>query len=270
MNTHIIVGDAAAKQLIAAQEMDEQLAGEIIVLQDNFAIGPIYVPDGETFTQVRNAYWQTITGNTEYNIADEAAINVILDKVEELEKVIFWMAPNIVDVSAFYWVLSYFQKYEGLLHVIFINNLPFFNEKSTLFYPKHFKEVLPREMTKCIKLLKDLSPADYEVDIDEWPRLAGENALVRIYEGNKKVTSKNEHHHDGYFLNQFTFNNNYVKAKTVMNQALNKLTEPLPEVFLQYRFRLLIAEGKLQVQGDAKKALKDFEVRKGGELQLDA
>jgi hypothetical protein len=262
-NIHIIVSNESAKQLLAAQELNaDVLGGEVIVLNDNLSVGPIYVPEGATFTNIRDAFYQQAIPNWEKGISDEEKILELLEHITVDTKVWFWMAPNVADINAYYWLLPYFMPHEGLLHTVFINKLPFFNEKNTLFYPKYFKEVLPREMVKCAKLLKDLSPADYEVDIDEWPKLCGENAMVRSHEGDKKLLSRNENHHDGYFLNQFQFGNEFTKANKVMSQALSKLSDAIPEFFLQYRFKQLIAEGKLDVNGNTEKGLKDFEVKK--------
>ena len=116
-------------------------------------------------------------------------------------------------------------------------------------------------MVKCQKLVKDVSPADYEMDGDEWPRLAGENAMVRSHEGGKKIMSRNDSYLDNYITNQFQFANEFVKANKVISQAISKMTEGVSDVIMIHRLNCLIAEEKLETQGDGKKGLKDLEVR---------
>ncbi len=184
-------------------------------------------------------------------------------KTKEVEalgpRVIFWMAPNAQDVCAYYWLLNYFQKHAGLLHVISIDSLPFFNEKGILYYPKHFAQLLPKEMAKCKHLIKELSPSDYEVDMDEWVRLASENGMVRSHDVGKKVSTRNESHMDGAIYLSIT--SNFVKAHKVLATVMNKGGSQANETFMAYRLRKLVEQGSFVVQGDTTKALKDFEIK---------
>ncbi len=263
--THIIVGHEAAKPLQEAMLLDEGLQGEIIVLQDTLGIGPIHVAEGETFTQVRTNFWKSITPTwpAEQQVIDSENIEKLCANLQSNQQVWFWMAPCVSDVMAYYWLLPYFASYSGVLHTLFINSLPFFNVKGTLFYPKNFSEVLPREMVKCQRLVKDVSSADYEIDGDEWPKLAGENALIRSHEGGKKIMSRNDNHLDSLLLNQFQFSKEFVKASKVISQALSKQAETVSDLFLIHRLHTLIADGTLQVNGDSAKALNSFEVKRG-------
>jgi Protein of unknown function/Domain of unknown function (DUF1835) len=261
--THIIVGDEAAKPLQEALLLDENLQGNIITLKDTLGIGPLFINDGENFETIRTNFWKSIGAEFKEDqlVPDVAAMHHLCNNLQPNQQVWFWMAPCVTDVITYYWLLSYFEKHIGVLHCIFINSLPFFNAKGTLFYPKNFSEVLPREMVKCQKLLKMVSPADYEIDGDEWPKLAGENALIRSHEGGKKISSRNDNHLDSLLFNQFQFSNEFVKATKVISQALSKNTDGVSDLFLIHRLHILIADEKLETQGDGKKGLKDLEIR---------
>jgi peptide deformylase len=74
-----------------------------------------------------------------------------------------------------------------MLHTINIVGLPFLNEKGQLFYPTNFSQIPAKEFLKTKRLLKEVTPAEYEVEGDEWARLQQENAWVRTYEGGKKI-----------------------------------------------------------------------------------
>jgi hypothetical protein len=261
---HLIIGHEGAKNLEAAVALDESLQGDIVVLQDTLGIGPIYVAEGQTFSNIRTAFWQTVHPNwpADQIVADAALIQKIIEEQTEESQVWFWMAPNVSDVLAYYWLLPYFKNNNGLLYTVFINSLPFFNDKGSLFYPKGFGEILPKEIVKCKRLAKDVSLADFEMDGDEWDKLAGESALVRSHEGGKKIMSRNENHYDQHILNQLQFTNGFIKANKVISQALAKVPDVLSNYFLEYRLRTLIAEEKVDTQGDTTKALKDFEVKR--------
>jgi hypothetical protein len=261
---HIIAGDAVLKNLQEAQLLDETLAGEILVLKDTLGIGSIYKNEGESFSKVRTDFWKSVQPNRpeEEVVQDEENVLKLIENIDEETKVWFWMAPCVTDVCAYFWLLSYFKKHVGVLHYISINSLPFFNEKGTLFYPKNFSEILPKEIVKCKRLAKDVSPADYELEGDEWEKLAGENAMIRTNEGGKKTTSKNENFYDSAILNQLQFTTDFVKANKIIHQALGKITDTVSDWFIIYRLKQLVADGTLIAQGDMNKALNNWEVKK--------
>jgi hypothetical protein len=261
---HIMVGNAAEKNLLEAQLLDETLLGDIVVLKDTLGIGPIAVPEGSTFSQVRTDFWKSIMPTWPENdvVTDTETIFKLLDNLNEETKVWFWMAPCITDVCAYFWLMPFFKKHTGVLHCISINSLPFFNEKGSLFYPKNFSEIIPKEIIKCKRLAKDISPADYELEGDEWDRLAGENALIRTSEGGKKVVSKNDNFYDVALLNQMQFTNDFIKAHKLVNQAMGKITDTVSDQFVIHRLRTLVANETLIVQGDTNKALNNWEVKK--------
>jgi hypothetical protein len=268
--THIIVGHEAAKQLQMAIALDESLAGNIIVLRDTLGIGQIYSDQDNSFVEIRTNFWKSLSSNwnDESIVDDEKNIQEYIDNVNPEEDIAwFWMAPCVSDVMAYFWLLQYFKKVAGVLHTLFINSLPFFNEKGTLFYPKNFSEVLPREMVKCKKLVKDVSPADFEIDGDEWIRLSGENAMVRSHDGGKKITSRNENHYDGLILNQFQFAKGNIKASKVISQALSKNSDTVSDLFITKRLYTLIEEGKLVANGDITKPLNQWDVNTKAEKQ---
>ena len=129
MITHIIVGNEAAKPLQEAQSLDESLQGEIVVLKDTLGIGPIYISEGQTFSEIRTDFWKSINAAWPENqvVEDEQNVMAICDALQEDDQVWFWMAPCVSDVMAYYWLLNYFKKHPGVLHCIFINRLQFFN-----------------------------------------------------------------------------------------------------------------------------------------------
>jgi hypothetical protein len=260
--THILVGNEASKNLLAAQEQFVgELEGDVIVLKDTLGIGPINTSE-QSHDEVRSNFWQQILTNSDVVNEDEATIKNLTNSLQENDAAWFWMAPCVSDVAAYYWLLPYFAKHQGVLHCLSIAGLPFFNEKGILFTPKNFSEVLPKEMLKCKRLALQLSPADYEIDGDEWQRLCGENAQVRSLVGNKKLESKNEHFYDQYILNQLQFSTEFITAHKLVQQATAKAPDTVSDQFIAYRLRTLIEQGKVQVQGDQTKALKDFEIKK--------
>ncbi|MFX9061550.1 DUF1835 domain-containing protein, partial [Acinetobacter baumannii] len=82
-----------------------------------------------------------------------------------------WMGQNAHDVCGYYWVISQFKDFAGRIHVLYLNNLPFFNEKGNIFYPTHLHEIQPKEFIKAKKLARPISLSEFEVDPDEWKKI---------------------------------------------------------------------------------------------------
>lgn len=262
---HVITGLDAAKNLEAAFELDENLRGEIVILQDNLSLGPVCSEYAESkHNDFRTAFWKHITRNEEIEYIDENLIKLLIVKAErEEEPVCFWLSPNAADVCAYFWLLPYFKSHPGMLHTINIIGLPFLNEKGQLFYPTHFSQIPAKEFSKTKRLLKEVTLAEYETEGDEWQRFVTENKSIRIYEGGKKITCKEDNYFDLQIKN--TLGTDFQKASKIINEVVKKSTHSPHAAFIENRIRELITSEEIAAQGDFTKTAKDFEIKKVGE-----
>ncbi len=262
---HIIAGDEAAKNLEAAFLLDENLRGEVLILKDILGIGPIEMDEAANHDEVRTEFWKMIgPHHIEHLAQDQHNVLQLIDKaIAEEEPVCFWMAPCVTDVCVYFWLLPFFKKQTDMLHTINIIGLPFLNEKGQLFYPKNFSEVVPTEFLKTKRLLKKVTVAEYEVEGDEWSKLQSDATWVRIYEGGKKITSKDLIYFDSLLTGSLT--PEFQKGSKVVNEAIKKSTQTISNLFLEWRLRELVINQVIVVNGDVEKAVKDFEVKKVGD-----
>jgi hypothetical protein len=144
--------------------------------------------------------------------------------------------------------------------ILYLNNLPFINEKGQLFYPSWLHEIQPKEFVKAKKLARPITLSEFEIDPDEWRKIAEENAMVRILEGGKKIAGREESFYDGEILKNIT--NEWQKATRVLTNTLHRMKIKTGDVFLMQRMKQLITEGKIIVMGDIEKGWKDFDVKK--------
>lgn len=262
---HILVGHEAAKNLEAAFELDENLKGEIIVLKDTLGIGPILYSEEEKFVDVRTNFWKTlgVSFDEDERVIDEHTIKLLIVKaLREEEPICFWMSPCVSDVCAYYWLLPMFKQHPSLLHTINIIGLPFLNEKGQLFYPTNFSQVPPKEFLKTKRLLKEVTVAEFEVEGDEWAKLQQENTWVRIYEGGKKIMSKEVSFFDSLIKNSLT--NEFQKATKVVNETMKKITQTVSNNFIEWRIKELIAQEWIVLNGEIEKPFKEYEIKKVG------
>lgn len=260
---HIMAGQAAADNLKNAFELDENLRGEILVFHDQLALGPILMEEGQTFDELRTAYHHLLHPESQEMMQEDAALKSWIEKaLAEEEPVCFWLSPCAMDVCAYYRILPYFKNHPGMLHIIAINGLPFLNEKGQLFYPNSFAQIPAREFMKTKRLLREVTPSEFETDGDEWARLCAENTWVRTYEGGKKIISRDVSYYDAQI--QAVIGTEFQKASKILNESLKKTALQHAETFLSWRIRTLATSGQFQTQGDLNKGLKDFEVKKTG------
>jgi hypothetical protein len=263
---HIVVGDIAGDRLKETIMNEPSMAGEVIVLKDILHVGPIQKAEGQTFSETRSAFWNEVINNDKHpvHIDDMERLLEVSKQMFEDDSVQawYWMAPWPADVTGFHWVLPYLGKHLTRFYLINIAGLPFLDENGKVFYPKSFGEILPKEIIKARRLARLVTPAEVEVDGEEWRKLVEENSGIRIHEGGKKLKSVGEDYYDNQLASFCS--HQYQKASKIVSQALNKFRMPTGDVHLGWRLRKMAEEGKLQLQGDTSKQLKDFEVKLPG------
>lgn len=265
---HVVFQQADIEVLQKAIELDESLQGKVHIIRDDYAVGPIEnIYETERY-QLRRSWWKELLEISPYNT--EQLMNLVDDRLtvhnlkKELdenqeEELWIWMAQNQHDVCGYYWLVSQLQSYQGRIVVLYLNNLPFINEKGQLFYPMVLHEIQPKEFLKAKKLNRKVTLSEFEVDPDEWKKLCSENAPVRILEGGKKIVGKEEDFYDKDILNGVS--NEWQKGNKVMHAILSKMKIKTGDVFLLWRMKKLAEEDKLEINGDSSKSWKDFEVK---------
>ncbi|TWF41572.1 uncharacterized protein DUF3658 [Chitinophaga polysaccharea] len=280
---HIVFGQSSVPVLNEAVAMDEKMSGELLCFEDDLSVGPLFILDTKEGRAGRKQFWMQLAGvalpaitaaETEtpaapVTPADEApedadrfqALKAQLKENPDLE-VWIWAGQNARDVCGYYWLVSQLYDFAGRIHIIYLNNLPFLNEKGAVFYPTHLHQILPKEFLKAKKLARAISLAEYELDGDEWHRLMNENAGIRLLEGGKKIKGEPTLFYDKELLAQS--GKEFVKAWRVVQQVTGKLKYPVMDQFLGWRLKELIREGKLESKGELK-TIRDFEVKLPGE-----
>lgn len=265
---HIVFQEADIEVLKKAQELDETLAGDIQIVRDDFAVGPIqniYETEGY---QARRDYWKEQLDYSPYNtedlmhlVDDKMTVHNLKKSLDENEKeeAWIWMGQNQHDVCGYYWLISQLKDYQGRISVLYMNNLPFINEKGQIFYPTALHQIQPKEFLKAKKLSRKVTLSEFEIDPDEWKRLMDENGSVRILEGGKKIVSKDADFYDKDILAGLT--NEAQKGSKAMQNILGKMKMKTGDVTLLNRMKTLAEEGKIDLIGEPSKGWKEFEVK---------
>ncbi len=208
---HIVFNESEVGLMKQVIELDETLAGEVIQIKDDFAVGPLKALDTEEGWLARQSWWMGLLENSPYagsqtvKFDDRETVLELKEKlITEPDKQLWiWMGQNQHDVSGYYWLMPQLTEFAGRIHVLYLNNLPFINEKGQIFYPSWLHEIQPKEFLKAKKLSRPITLSEFEVDPDEWKRLCEENSMVRILEGGKKIVGKDETFYDSEIIKKF-------------------------------------------------------------------
>ena len=266
---HIVFQHADVHVLTEAMKLDETLTGEIVEIKDDLGVGPLKDLDTDEGWSAREDWWRHLLVGSPYGeklvgtFDDRETVKALKEKLNadaDLQAWI-WLGQNQHDVTGYYWLMPQLKEYQGRIMILFLNNLPFINEKGQLFYPATIHEILPKEAVKAKKLARSITLSEFEIDPDEWKKLSEENAAVRILEGGKKIVGKEESFYDGEILKNLT--GEWQKATRVLSNTLHRMKIKTGDVFIMWRMKQLIADGKIETMGDVAGGWKEFDVRKG-------
>jgi hypothetical protein len=265
---HIVFNEADIEVLQKAIELDESMKGEVIQIKDDYAVGPLtnmYIGEG---IAARREWWKSIlTGGDYQALADnnehiddyKTAATLVGTMRRNPEEIIWiWAAQNKHDVSGYYWLLHFMKEFQGRVYILYLNNLPFLNEKGQLFYPEWLSIIPPKEFLKAKKLARPITLSEFEVDPDEWTRLCNENKGVRILEGGKKLVQYDYDFYDADLKKYIT--NEWQKGSKIIHNFLNKNKYTTGDAYALWRLKLILAGGEYDVNGELK-GMKDFEVK---------
>lgn len=264
---HIVFQEADVAALRKSFELDETLRGDIIQVKDDYAVGPVADIFSAEGIATRLHWWQEVLSGGDYDgkahtgeIDDNKTVAELLTQLNsnEDETVWIWAAQNKHDVSGYYWLMSQLKEMQGRVFILYLNNLPFINEKGNIFYPNNIFEIPPKEFIKAKKLARQITTSEFEVDPDEWGRLANENKGVRTLEGGKKLAQHDYNYYDNELLKFIT--PDWQKVNKLFHSFFGKAKETTGDAYLLWRLKLMIAEGKIDAQGEIK-GMKDFEVK---------
>src|SRR5580700_599848 len=181
---HIVFQHNDIDAIKAAFELDPSFRGDVIQILDDFAVGPISGIYTEEGIAARKQWWRDVLAGGDYNgwvdngkIADDnSTVATIRERLlqDDKETAWIWAAQNKHDVSGYYWLMSQLKDYQGRIFILYLNNLPFINEKGNIFYPTNLFEIPPREFLKARKLARPITLSEFEIDPDEWTRLSQE------------------------------------------------------------------------------------------------
>jgi len=264
---HIVFQEADVDALKKSFDLDDTLRGEIFHIKDDYAVGPLVDIFSEEGIEARKQWWrQVLAGGDIDGKVDSGEVDdpkTVIELVEKLQNdveqnVWIWAAQNKHDVSGYYWLVSQVKDFQGRIFILYLNTLPFINDKGNLFYPTNLFEIPPKEFLKAKKLARQITLSEFEADPDEWTKICTENKGIRTLEGGKKLVQHDYNYYDAELLKFIT--PDWQKVNKLFHGFFSKSKNTTGDSYLLWRLKIMITDGKIDAQGEIK-GMKDFEVK---------
>lgn len=265
---HIVFQEPDVTVLQEAINLDQSLWGEIVLIKDDYAVGPLKNIFSEEGIEARKQWWrEVLTGGDidgkvdDGSVDDAKTVSELIAKLQENPEEIVWIwaAQNKHDVSGYYWLMSQLKEFQGRIYILYLNNLPFFNDKGNIFYPDRLATIPPKEFLKAKKLARPITLSEFEVDPDEWKKITEQEKNVRLLEGGKKLVQQDDYFYDDELQKYIT--GEWQKAGRIIHQFLNKSKHATGDAYLLWRLKQIVPGEEYEVQGELK-GMKDFEVKR--------
>ena len=120
---------------------------------------------------------------------------------------------------------------------------------------------------KAQKLARPVTLSEFEVDPDEWKKIVEENAVVRILEGGKKIVGREADFYDEEIMKNITAE--WQKTWRVLSNTLHRMKIKTGDVFIMWRLKHLISEGRIEILGNMNEGWKAFDVKLPGAMQAE-
>lgn len=272
---HIVFEEANIEPLKKSFELDTTMDGDIVCIKDDYAVGPIDNIYREEGIANRLQWWKDILQDGPYSgtaddghVDDNKEVQQLIRRLNENpdEVIWIWAAQNKHDVCGYYWLMSQLKNQQGRIFILYLNNLPFINEKGNIFYPTSLFQIQPKEFVKAKKLARPITLSEFEIDPDEWAKLGTENKGVRLLEGGKKLTQKEYNFYDDELLKLIS--KEWIKLNKLFSQYYSKVKETTADAYMLWRLNQMAETGLIEMQGNMR-SMKDIEVREAGMAETE-
>lgn len=264
---HIVFNEPDVDVLSQAIALDETMSGEVLLIRDDYSVGPldnIYTGEGR---EARKEWWRQVLAGGDYEGAaddpdndDYQTVATLVGNMRRNENEVIWIwaAQNKHDVCGYYWLLHFMKEFQGRVHILYLNNLPFINDKGNIFYPTKLSEIPAREFLKAKKLAREITLSEFEVDPDEWTKICSEGKGVRLLEGGKKLVQADYDFYDADLKKQITAD--WQKASRIIHHAQSKAKQTTGDAYLLWRLKNMVSMDLYDMQGKPGQ-MKDFELK---------
>jgi hypothetical protein len=266
-HVHVVTGDSFAGSMkLALKELGWEGAHSIIVMDDDYAIGPIGGLDTPEGRRVRNEWFRDhIEDALEEQMDVEETYRKTLERFGQIPghaEILVWASRSVCEQIGMRHALHLLQGKPNPIRVLDACAMceQRFNRPEASITYRRSGELPPDKLREVLKGVLDFDAAG-RLAVDDAARLAGEwlsaseqGGVLRIWQDGtvKEVPAD---YFDRYLLEQLerivppAGGNGFVKCARLVGEALGRCEQDIPYAFFEYRIRELIYAGVLEIKG---------------------
>ncbi|OAB45172.1 DUF1835 domain-containing protein [Paenibacillus antarcticus] len=276
-HVHVMFGDSSAGGLkFALKQMGLRLLHHVIVLRDNYAVGPMQqlnTPEGRKYR--REWFRERMHLDDDYDnfMYEEEFFNKVVTELKRIPEhipITIWTGNNALEQIGLRYTLYLFRNKSNPIYVINteVDNHTLFDTPELTTYYRHTGEINPEKLGQIMQhneSVAAITRTQREAFEQEWSNVSGNSSDLRIWE-QEEITHVNEDYYDQYIIETVSkLHNNFgnyefIKSARVIGEVIGNLEQFLTDSFFEHRLRQLIYSGILEIKG-VPKAMRYYSVR---------
>lgn len=259
---HIVFGDSAEGNLkFYLRKKLNDTAASIVSLSDDCSIGPVYNLDSNEGLKARINYFKDLFDKlNESEVVDiiENEFTEMYSKIKNIDKdseIIIWHGDNAIEKTALAYVVS--ELKECNLKEVNVSNFMIEDYEGDKYNPSCLAECEPKCIGEIMTGIVEMSLERKEELVSIWEELKSSRANLRIFKDGKIESVEEDYYDSDLCKNAGSV---FVPANQVIGDTMGRSDQLIGDVFLEYRLRKLIEDGKLECKGKMKK-MSDYKVK---------
>lgn len=263
-HVHIVVGESFAGGMAQALKgLGWAERHKLIVMEENYAIGPIGKLDSPEGRKARSDWFQNnITEALEAYDHFEEEYNDWLDQLKQIPEqaeVIIWTSRSVREQFGMRHAVHILRHNQNTIRVCdacAICEALYYRPDASIEY-RHSGEIPPDKLREALRRMDDsgkLSAADIERLSKEWLDVSEQGGILRIWQ-NDAFQEVPADYYDSYLLEKLDkikppkSDNGFVKSARLIGEAIGYCEQDIGYSYFEYRLRELIYAGVLDIKG---------------------
>ncbi|WP_405111551.1 DUF1835 domain-containing protein [Paenibacillus sp. FSL K6-1217] len=263
-HVHILCGDSfggSMKQALKGLSWTD--THKLIILRENYAIGPLEQLDTPVGRKVRSDWFrQNITENYNISYDCEEEYTEKLDNLEQIPeqaKVVIWTSGNACEQTALRLTAHLLGNRQNELIMIDACAIceQLFNRPDAFINYCHSGEIPSDKLREALLWINDgsrLTTEDIAQLSQEWQAISGQSGVLRIWQEDTLLEVPADYY-DGYLLEKLDSltpppgEDGFLKSARLVGEALGYCEQYVGDTYFEHRVRELIYSGVLEIKG---------------------
>ncbi|MFB5684825.1 DUF1835 domain-containing protein [Paenibacillus terreus] len=263
-HVHIVCGDSFAGSMkMALKGLGWSETHKLIILRENYAIGPLYALDTPEGREARSEWFRdNITDAYEEYTEFEEEYDELLRKLEQIPgqaKIVIWTSSNAYEQAGMRHALYLLRGKRNAVAVYDACAIceKLFNRPDAFIIYRYSGEIPSDKLQEALMRLDEnhkLGDEEMTCLIQDWQAICEQAGVLRIWQDDAVVEVPADYY-DRYLLEKLdklkppAGDNGFLKSARIIGEAIGYCDQYVDDSYFEYRLRELIYAGVLEIKG---------------------